>query len=157
MPLNDYTPTYRDVVSEAGRELGTVRGLSLNDIHALATDYLKSADQLAGVASQLLKATHGGDMLGALSDGAIQDCLLKAIQDAPDLIVGIIIRGGDFDEEEGRDLVRRMPMGIQILIVEQIFDATFEEVGGVKKFWSVLATLVMKLVPQENLQAVKAP
>lgn len=148
MPLNDYVPNLRDVKSADGRELGTVRGLSLHDIQTLVHGYLNSADELAGVVA---KIAESGSLLENLTDTAISGYLLQAVQDAPGLVVAIIVRGGDL-EEEHEAMVRQMPMGVQIVLLEKIFEATFEEAGGVKKFWSALARIVTRLVPNESRQ-----
>lgn len=147
MPLNAYVPDYREVKGDDGRELGTVRGLSLHDIQALVRDYLDSADQLADVVTQVAKS---GSLIENLTDKAVTGYLLQAVQDAPGLVAGIIVRGGDLDPEEHGNMVRQMPMGVQIKLLEAIFDATFTEIGGVKKFWGALARIVQKLMPNES-------
>lgn len=146
MPLNDYVPAYRDVKGADGRELGTVRGLSLHDIQALVHEYLNSADELANVVS---KMAESGSLMENLGDTAISGYLLQAVQDAPGLVIGMIMRGGDLDADK-ENMVRQMPMGVQVILLERIFDATFEEAGGVKKFWSALAKIVTRLKPSDS-------
>lgn len=156
MPLNDFKPTYRPVKSEDGRELGTVRGLSLDDIRVVCQGNLHNADKLADAVTRLgagaMPTSPGGVIQSALSDEAVQGFLLQIIQDVPGLAVEIVARGGDVAEEDMGGL-RQMSFGAQILILEAILECTFEEVGGVKKFWGVLARIVTRLVPPEATQA----
>lgn len=153
MPLNDFKPTYRPVKSENGRELGTVRGLSLDDIRIVCENNLHNADKVADAVTRLsaktLSSTQGSIVENALSDSAIQDVLLRVIQDIPGLAVDLIVRGGDVEGQENINAVRQMSFGAQVLLLEAILECTFDEVGGVKKFWGVLARIVARLMPPE--------
>lgn len=146
MPINCYEPAYVPVLAANGHALGTVRGLSLQDIQKLSFTYLQGADELADIFKTLMNATEIADMV---PDDMMKKYLFQIVQDAPGLVSAIIELGGDVPEEQV-DMVKRMPISVQFALLEGIFKATFEDIGGVKKFWGVVAGIVRSFKPANH-------
>jgi hypothetical protein len=100
-----------------------VRGLTLNDVQSLATDY---GPALAGLYQKIIVGTVQD--LGAMEMALIGRTLLES---APDLASAIIAHGAG--EPDSIDVVREIPFPAQLEALERIFDQTFRSEADLKK------------------------
>ena len=129
----------RKEVSYRGQAL-QVRGFSLNDISMTMREYLPELGKLF-------------DMYGVdeQRDNALQESAKFAItivRESPMLVAQMIVLAADDDNAESFDIALKLPITFQVEVLRAIFELTFEEAGGAKKFVDSLVATVKAQAPK---------
>lgn len=119
----------------------TVRGLALDDITVLLHNKLADLDDLM--------ALYGDHVDDRVAITATAQYAIGLVRRSPDLVATIIALAADEPEMESR--ARRLPLPVQVNIIERIVELTFVEAGGVKKFVESLMQLLTKVRPANVL------
>lgn len=129
----------RKLVSFAGGSFH-VKGLSLDDINFLIRDWLPEIDSL-------FKMYENEDLREtAISESA--KFAIGIVQQAPHLVGTLIAVGAE--ELDMVDIARRLPIPAQVEAIKAIFELTFEEAGGAKKFLDMILSLVQQVRPKSR-------
>lgn len=143
MGLADFRHEFRTVAGKGGSF--HVYGLSLTEIAPLVTSYFDDLDALWDIADGAIsgKVSLTDDDLGRL-------CVAFAKQ-APGFVASVIALATHEPGEEVVNNAARIPLPLQIEALINIFQLTFDEVGGVKKFMESITGLL------KMNQKLKAP
>lgn len=135
MSLADYQPLRREIPLRGGSSV-SVRGLSLDDVAVLMNLYLRDIDALFGLYDEVDEASR----VRAMAQFAVVLC-----REAPALVGHMIALA--CDEPDQIDRARTLGLPKQVEILKAIFELTFEEAGGARKFAESLGTLLQTLAP----------
>lgn len=139
MSLADFQPE-RETVEFKGGSL-SVRGLSLDDVTTLLRHHLDDLDAILEM--------YARDVDPNFASAATAQYAIKLVREAPGLVANIIALAND--QPDYADNARRLPLPVQIELLKAIGRLTFEEVGGAKKFFESLATLMGSMqVPMDE-------
>ncbi len=137
MALADFTPE-RVAIHYKGKALAEVRGLCLEDVSLLVRYHLNDLQRLV----ELMRGADG-DLFARLN---MDGFLLKLISDAPVLTGNVIAVASD--EPSNGEQARRLPLPVQIRILQEIVRLTFEDVGGPKAFVALVTEMIGKQLPK---------
>ena len=129
----------RKEVSYRGQAL-QVRGFSLNDISMCMRDYLPELAKLFDMYS-----------VEEQRDNALQESAKFAItivRESPLLVARMITMAADDDSDESFDIALKLPITFQVEVLRVVFELTFEEAGGAKKFIDSLVATVQAQAPK---------
>lgn len=129
MPLADYTPETRAIPLASGKSFN-VSGLSLSHLEILVRTHLPDIKELFSLFES------GGNFD---ADGIKALCLTLATR-APGFVANVIALAAG--ETDATDKAARLPFPTQLLALTEIFEITFTEVGGIKKFMETVAALL---------------
>ena len=135
MSLADYQPMRVDVPVK-GTSI-SVRGLSLDDVAILMNTYLRDIDALFRLYED---EVDEASKVAAMAQFAIVLC-----REAPALVGHLIALSAD--EPNMVDRARRLSLPAQVDLLKAIFEMTFEEAGGARKFCESLGMLLRTLAP----------
>lgn len=135
MSLKDFVVASQ-VVSFKGGSLN-LRGLSLNDISTLARDYLPEIEKLFGMYASEEQREN------ALSESV--KFAATVVREAPAMIGQLIAMAGD--DLGSASTAMRLPLPVQMHAIRIIFEMTFEEAGGAKKFFDSMMGLMRVIQP----------
>ena len=133
--------TFTIPVREVAFKYGTlyVRGVALEDVTMLVRDHLDELNKIFG----LYDAAKGEDDQSVVVSNAVQFAI-NLVTKSPHMVTALI-----HSCTEGLPLekVRQIPAPVQIDAIRAIFDLTFEEHGGAKKFLGSVLNLVAAMRP----------
>lgn len=135
MSLADYQPMRKDVPVR-GTSV-SVRGLGLDDVAVLMNLYLSDIDALFRLYDDEVDESN---RVAAMAQFAIVLC-----REAPALVGHMIALAAD--EPDQIEKARKLSLPAQVDILKTIFELTFEEAGGARKFFESLAMLLRTLAP----------
>lgn len=142
MSLASYEPLIQKIEFKNGEF--SVRGLSAEDITALIQAHFTDIDQIFDTWTKHTQNVFTTD--------ALQDFSMKIVRDVPILSAKIIaMAAGEIDMV---DKVRMLPFPIQLEAFLTILQLTFEEVGGVGKFFERLGPTLRKLLPSSAIESL---
>lgn len=122
----------REEVTFMGGSL-SLRGLSLNDISALMFNYLDQLEHLFGMYSdEEQKET-------AMQESA--KFAVTIVRECPKMVAQLIILAGD-EPQELFEIAERLPIPVQVEAIRKVFELTFLESGGAKKFVDGIVAVV---------------
>lgn len=122
----------RKTIKTSGGEL-TVRGLNFEDITKLVREQPEAVELLFGEAtSQIDKPAEEQNMTAMVA---------KALHVAPTLVASVIAAAMDETDADSLHIIRKWPVGVQMVALEAIGDLTFAVEGGAGKIFEI----VMKL------------
>lgn len=131
MGLADFEP-FRQNVKYRGEIVLSVRGLSLDDVSILVRGHMDDINRLVDLAREK------GDF-GTVS------FLTDALVTAPKVLFDMIALAAD--EPTYSEDSRKLPVGLQIKILQDVLMLTLEDIGGPK----ALVALVQKIVGDRKL------
>lgn len=131
MGLADFSPE-RATIEHKGKPLISVRGLNLDDLKRLVSLHLFDLRQLA-----TLLAGAQDEVFATIAQ---DNFLLKLTTEVPALAHEIIAIGAD--EPDNAAAAAKLPLGLQLLIMQEIARLTFEDVGGPKEFAATIRNLI---------------
>lgn len=138
MSLADYTPE-RVTIEHKGQALVSVRGLCLDDVGILVRAHLHVLNSLADLSKRGDIAMFGGDKF-----------ILDVVTLAPNVAFDIIALAAD--EPEYTAQARKLPVGLQVKILQEVLRLTLEDVGGPLALMTLLQGLAreQKLLPENR-------
>lgn len=140
MSLKDFE-IYKEPVSYRGGTV-EVRGIAPVDVSAIMKTHLDEVNKLYS----LYQNSDPVEQQKAIADSV--SFALKVAHELPDLVAVLIVRACDeVESEEVIEHVKHLPFGLQVEILRKIIDLTFEESGGVKKFFDSLMMVAMQVKP----------
>ena len=141
MPLAGYQPVTREVALGAGNSF-SVRGLSLNDLAVLVREHFPDLDAIVDLVGNFDKIT--ADQFGPLA--------LSVVSQAPGFAANVIaLAAGEGDASDAE----RLPGPVQVKALLDIGELTFNEVGGIKKAWEMIAALLRKTEVTQAITKVR--
>lgn len=138
MALATYVPVSHEHTLRDGSVI-SVTGLSLNHIARLINHHFEDIEALFDL-FQNLDRTHNGD-LGSIVAGLISD--------APGFVANVIALAAN--EPEAAPQAEKLPFPLQLTLLTQIAELTFEDVGGVKKGMETIAALLIQMKGKDSL------
>lgn len=108
-----------------------VRGITVADLMAATQDYGPQ------IALAFGKATSGD-----LSDADIKTHILSLSREVPEVVAATIALAADEYEPEMVDTAMKLPFGVQVELIEAIFDLTFTSEAEIKKLVESLSKLI---------------
>ena len=132
MSLHDFTPE-RVAIKHKGKPLMEVRGSNLEDLAYLVREHLEDLRTL-----QTRATGAQAEIFSRLNQDGF---LLKVLTDLPVIASEIIARAADA-EEGGAANIRRLPLGTQILAMQEILRMTLEDVGGPNGLSAILQRMM---------------
>lgn len=139
MPLRDFIAP-RATITHKDEALLTVRGLNLSDLASLVQTHL---DDLRYIAS-LYETAKDEIFSTMLKDNFI----VRLVAEVPSIAHTLIALGAD--EPNAVDVVKSLPLAIQMKALTEIARLTLEDVGGPKGFAALLTTLMGKELPSRG-------
>ena len=127
----------REEVNFQGGSL-SLRGLSLNDISFLIKDYLAELDNLFKMYAKEDQRETALAESGKFAITIVREC--------PQMAAQMIVLAGDEDQSL-MTIALKLPLPVQVEAVRKIFELTFLEAGGAKKFVDSLTGMVMAMRP----------
>ncbi|MCB1865173.1 MAG: hypothetical protein KDG50_07055 [Chromatiales bacterium] len=126
--LRDFKPETRGVKFSGGSF--EVRGISLEDLAVLVRTHLPDLETLFQLFERA-EEIDGGDL----------DSLAAAVfREAPGFVANVIaLAAGEPDEAPTAQL---LPFPVQVQVIKDVAELTFSEVGGVKKFLTIVASML---------------
>lgn len=130
MPLAGYKPETR-VVALGGDNTMIVRGLSLSDVSVLVREHLPDLDAVFDLFQGI----------ETMTPEQFRPLALSIASQAPGFAANVIaLAAGEGSASDAE----RLPAPVQVQALLDIGELTFSEVGGVKKFGEMVASLLMK-------------
>jgi hypothetical protein len=130
MALSDYTPESREVALGQGKSFH-VSGLSLQHIEILVRTHLPDLEELLDVFM-----SEGGNFEGE----DLKKLGITLASRAPGFVANVIALGAG--ETDATATAAKLPFPIQLQALADVFEITFTEVGGIKKFMETVAALL---------------
>lgn len=141
MQVSTFTIPVREVAFKYGTLY--VRGVALEDVTMLLRDHLDQLNNIFGLYG--LDGDNAPDeaQQTAIVSNAVQFAVNLVVK-SPELVASLI-----FSCTEGlpMEMVRKLPAPVQVDTIRAIFDLTFEEHGGAKKFLGSVLNLVAAMRP----------
>lgn len=138
MPLAGYQPEQRTIELARGNSF-QVKGLSLNDIAVLIREHFPDLDAIA------VLIDHG---IEQVSRDQVQSFATMLVSQAPGLVANMIsLAAGEGDASDAE----KLPAPVQVRALVEIGELTFAEVGGIKKGWEMIATLLKNQTVKDKL------
>lgn len=142
MPLAGYQPEIRSVQLAGGNSFD-VRGLSLNDFAILIREHFPDLDAI------MVLIDHG---IEQINRDQAQTIATTLVSQAPGLVANIIATAaGEGDASDAE----KLPGPVQIKALLTIGELTFAEVGGIKKGWEMVATLLTNQKLKDKLSKMQ--
>lgn len=135
MSLADFKIGKRPVKFQGGAL--EFRGICFEDITGLLRNHL---DELNNLFAMYDDEEKRATMIASSGEFA-----LRVVRDAPEMVALLIANCAD--EPGAIEIARRLPLPVQVDCIKVIFEQTFEESGGAKKFFDSVAGLVRSLAP----------
>lgn len=137
MGLADYQPEVRVITLKGGSF--TVKGLSLVEVTALIRTHLPDVEALLDLATNVLdgKTDLSEDDIGLLS--------VTLAEQAPGLVANLIALSSGESDEAAVQNAYKLPFPVQVKVLMDIAELTFNEVGGIKKAMGSVAGLLKKM------------
>lgn len=136
MALADYQKQTRTFDLKGGSF--SVEGLSFDKFAKLITTHLTDIEAIIA----LVESTSNG--LTDLNENNIEKIVLAAAEEAPGLVANIIASASGEDDPRAIAAAASLPVPIQFNVLMAIVDLTFSEVGGIKKAWETITSLMRK-------------
>lgn len=126
----------RDIVIQtktitAGAATFEVRGLSMNDLMMVVTEY---GPQMTLVFNRLQQGDIQGD--------DIKGTIVNMSREFPDLLAAVICLAADEYDPEMVAKMKKVPLGVTTEAAEEIFKLTFTSEAEVKKFIESLSRMI---------------
>lgn len=131
MGLADFEP-FRQIVKYRGNVVLSVRGLSLDDVGVLVRAHMDDINRLV-------------DLARVKGDFGTVSFLTDALTTAPNVLFDVIAMAAD--ESAYSEDSRKLPVGLQIKILQDVLELTLEDIGGPK----ALVALVQKMAGNRKL------
>lgn len=122
----------REEVTFMGGSL-MLRGLSLNDISSLMYNYLDQLERLFGMYSDEAQQET------AMQEGA--KFAVTILRECPKMAAQLIVLAGD-EPQELLSIAEQLPIPVQVEAIRKVFDLTFADAGGAKKFVDGIVAVV---------------
>lgn len=125
---------------KVGESSFDVQGLSLILLSTLIQDHLEDIDK----AFELVSTVRDND-----DSKAFETAALSLIRDFPNLVAKLIVLSAGEDSEQAVSNAVNLPAPVQIVALKEIYELTVQDVGGIKKLWSMVQNIteVPKLSP----------
>jgi hypothetical protein len=137
MALADYVVQRRDVSDFNGKVIATVRGLNFEDISRLVRNHLTELTMV------FHSATTDGKLLPENID--MNSLMFSLVIKAPDT-AGLMLALG-CDEPDAIEKAKVLPAPLQLKILGEIANLTFEDVGGPLAFLAMVKIAVASQHP----------
>lgn len=138
MALAEYTPE-RVEIKQGDRVICSVRGLGTDDVSVLVRAHLDALNELFAL-SQRVDNQFGSTAF-----------FMQVVTAAPQIAMDVIALAAD---EPGYPAdARKLPMGLQIKILQEVVRLTFEDIGGPK----AVVGLVLSMVQQNQKSMAGTP
>jgi hypothetical protein len=139
MALSDYTVERREIkIKECSFH---VKGLSLDDFAQLIRHNLSD---LEVVFDHFENATKGKM---DLSESDLEQLVVSLAEQVPGLAASLIAAASGETTEAAVNAARSMPAPVQMKVLLDVVELTFDEVGGIKKAFEFVAGLMKKETP----------
>ncbi len=139
MGLRDYKAEERPFALKGGSF--AVKGLSLVDFTSLVRYHMPDLEAIFDLGQQAL----GGKK--ELTEEDIGMLVVSFTENAPGLISNLIALASGDNSKEAVDAAATLPFPVQVDVTMAIVTLTFEEVGGIKKAFGVIAGLLKNMKP----------
>lgn len=134
MSLEDYKPEYRVFPLKGGSF--SVKGLSLVEVTELIRQHMPDLEAVLDLAMQTM------DGKAELTESDIGNLVVTFAEQAPGLVANVIALAADAHTEKGIAAATSLAFPVQVEVLLAICTLTFDEVGGVKKAWGLIAGLL---------------
>lgn len=139
MALADYLKQTRSFELKGGSF--QVEGLSFDTFAKLIREHLSDIESIINLVES---ATNG---MADLNEANLEKILIAAAEEAPALVANIIALASGETDPRAVDAARSLPFPVQINVLLAVVELTFSEVGGIKKAWETITSLLMKANP----------
>ncbi len=136
MALADYQKQTRTFELKGGSF--QVEGLSFDKFAKLIQNHLSDIEAIIA----LVESASNG--LTDLNDSNIEKIVIAAAEEAPGLVANIIASASGETDPRAVDAAASLPLPVQFQVMMDIIDLTFSEVGGIKKSWEIITSLLKK-------------
>lgn len=142
MPLASYIAPKKKIEFDGGDI--DIRAISLNDVAIILDSHQYAIDRIAS----MIREKGIGDQQ------VIVDLIVEVIRESPLLATNIIALCAD--EVEFQEAAMRLPLPVQVEILQAIGDITFKDEAAVKKFGADVMRLIRGIIPTAMEAAAKA-
>jgi hypothetical protein len=136
MALADYQKQTRTFELKGGSFV--VEGLSFDKFAKLINTHLNDIEAIIA----LVESTSNG--LTDLNEANIEKIVVAAAEEAPGLVANIIAAASGETDPRAVAAAASLPLPVQFEVMMTIVDLTFSEVGGIKKSWEIITSLLKK-------------
>ncbi len=118
-----------------------VEGLSFDTFAKLIREHLSDIESIINL---IESATTGTADLSELN---LERIVIAAAEEAPTLVANIIALASGETDPRTVDNARNLPFPVQVDVLLAVVELTFSDVGGIKKAWETITSLMMKANP----------
>lgn len=115
-----------------------VEGLSFDSFAKLIREHLTDIESIIN----LIESASNGK--ADLSEANLEKIVVAAAEEAPGLVANIIALASGETDPQAVKAAASLPFPIQIDVLLAIVELTFSEVGGIKKAWETITSLLKK-------------
>jgi hypothetical protein len=120
---------------KVGESSFDVQGLSLIILSTLIQDHLEDIDK----AFELVATVRDNNTDDTKS---FETAALSLIRDFPNLVAKLIVLAAGEDSEQAVSNAVSLPAPVQIVALKDIYELTVQDVGGIKKLWTMVQNLL---------------
>lgn len=137
--LRDYVIATREVEGSGGSF--TVRGLNTRDIAVVLQTH---GPAIAKTFGDVIAQVKAGKKTTFTTEDT-KEAIRQIIPQVPEVAVALIAMAADDYTNEGIEVAGRLPMGVQIIALQQVFEVTFESEAELKKLGELLLTSIAQM------------
>lgn len=134
MALADYKADSREFTYKGGSF--TVKGLSLTAFTKLVRHHLADVEAVW----ELIERVMGGSV--DLTEEKFTQVIVALLEEAPGFCTNVIVLASGEEGKAAEDAAASLPFPVQLEVLTGISKLTFDEVGGIKKAWEIIAGLL---------------
>lgn len=135
MALSDLDIPSREII--VGKGSFVVFGLSLAAVSKLVQSHLADLEILFDMLSQVTAGNTEG-----ITEDTIKSVISELTTELPHLAANIILLAANETDQKAVDNVLMLPAPIQIDALLAVYSLTFEDIGGIKKLWQMIAPML---------------
>ena len=137
MALADYQKQSRSFDLKGGSF--QVEGLSFDKFAKLIREHLSDVEAVI----DLVEAVTSGK--SDVTESDIEKILLSTAEEAPGLVANVIALASGETDPRAVVAAASLPLPVQFEVMTAIVELTFSEVGGIKKAWETITSLLKKV------------
>ena len=115
-----------------------MEGLSFDKFAKLINTHLNDIEAIIA----LVESASNG--LTDLNESNIEKIVVAAAEEAPGLVANIIAAASGETDPRAVAAAASLSLPVQFQVMMAIIDLTFSEVGGIKKSWEIITSLMKK-------------
>lgn len=137
MALADIELPSREI--KVGKGSFTLYGLSLAAVAKLVNNHLNELESVFDLFTSV-----ASDGVEGLNEDTVRALIAQVVSELPNLTANVILLAANETDEKAVEVAVMLPAPIQIDALLTVYALTFEDVGGLKKLWEVVAPILTK-------------